>query len=153
MGKVKQEGDVVDLILQQHTQIRQLFSQAEQAEGKKLAKIFSELALLLEVHEEAEEKVVHPVAKAIASDVAEARVREENEAKKVLKRLKDMGPDADGFGELFQQLKEAVDAHATHEERDEFPRLREQCDESELRDMAEKFAQFQALKGGQRRPM
>ncbi|WP_202638595.1 hemerythrin domain-containing protein [Bailinhaonella thermotolerans] len=151
MGKVKQQGDVIDVILQQHNLIRSLFQEVASASGNERASKFKQLAQLLEVHEDAEEQVVHPMTKRIASEVADARIEEENQAKKVLAQLKSMGPDADGFGELFEKLHQAVDAHATHEEKEEFPRLRDRCDESDLRDMADKFQQVQALKGGQMR--
>ncbi|WP_055480379.1 hemerythrin domain-containing protein [Sphaerimonospora mesophila] len=151
MVKVQQEGDVVDLILEQHKQIRQLFSRVVHTEGEERARTFEELTHLLEIHEQAEERVVHPVTKDVARGVAEARVHEEDEAKKMLKQLKKMGPDADGFDDLFQQLKHAVDEHATQEQREEFPKLREKCDEDQLREMAEKFRKVQATGDGRRK--
>ncbi|RJL25036.1 hemerythrin domain-containing protein [Bailinhaonella thermotolerans] len=150
MAKVVQEGDVIDVIVEQHKRIRQLFSEVTHGRGKARAKAFAELAHLLTVHEEAEEKVVHPVTRGVARGVAEARVHEEDEAKKLLGRLVEMGPDAEGFEEMFSLLKHDVDTHATNEQREEFPKLREHCDEDRLRAMAEEFRGVQALKGGQR---
>jgi hypothetical protein len=47
-----------------------------------------------------------------------------------------IGPNADGFDTLLVQLREDVLAHAEHEERDEFPRLRAAFAPDRLRAMA-----------------
>jgi hypothetical protein len=70
---------------------------------------------------------VHPVARRSIKNgdkVIDARLAEENEAKKMLQALEQMGPSAQGFDALFAELRKAVLEHAEHEEREEFPELR-----------------------------
>jgi hemerythrin superfamily protein len=77
------------------------------------------------VHETAEEMVVHPQVRIVAGGaaVADARVEEEREAKKVLAAVESLQPDDPAFPARFAELREAVLAHAEAEERDEFPLL------------------------------
>ncbi|GAA5196465.1 hemerythrin domain-containing protein [Rugosimonospora acidiphila] len=101
---------------------------------------FADLVRLLAVHESAEEQVVHPRVRKAAADgadrIVQARLDEEHEAKQVLSRLYDLGVDHPDFDGQFHPFAEAVLAHATHEETDEFPRLRETLPPERLRRMA-----------------
>ena len=56
------EPDVVDLLLQQHDQIKSMFAQLQTTTGTAKRDLFDELVRLLAVHESAEESVVHPMA-------------------------------------------------------------------------------------------
>ena len=55
--------DVVDLLIQQHNQIRDLFVEVEAASGAAQLGAFRRLVRLLAIHETAEEQAVHPVAR------------------------------------------------------------------------------------------
>jgi hemerythrin superfamily protein len=77
------------------------------------------------VHESAEEQVVHPAARHDAGDsVVDARLHEEDEGKHVLSNLYDLGTDNPEFDTKFAEFEQAVLAHATHGEQEEFPQLR-----------------------------
>jgi hemerythrin superfamily protein len=130
--------DVIDLLFEQHRQIRQLFATLETANGAQRKDTFRELVRLLAVHETAEEMVVHPAARTAegAESIVHARLTEERKAKELLSTLDKMGPDAEGFDTLLDQLREDVLAHADHEEREEFPRLRTSVGADQLRAMA-----------------
>jgi hypothetical protein len=56
--------------------------------------------------------------------VAEGRMAEENEAKKVLAELEKLDVQSSEFESMFQQFRSSVLEHAEAEERDEFPLLR-----------------------------
>lgn len=62
----------------------------------------------------------------------EARLAEEREAREVLAKLKDMGPDAPGFLALLSQLRISVLEHAYNEEAYEFRYLRREVGSSQL---------------------
>ncbi|MEU4675064.1 hemerythrin domain-containing protein [Amycolatopsis sp. NPDC023774] len=131
--------DVIELLQRQHREIRELFTQLETAEDDRRQKLFRSLVRLLAVHETAEEEVVHPEIRDLepaAGPVVEARLGEEHRAKELLTTLEKMGPDADGFDTLLEQLRDDVLAHAEHEERDEFPMLRAHRPPERLRAMA-----------------
>jgi hemerythrin superfamily protein len=130
--------DVIHLLERQHQEIRALFTELETATGDRRRDAFNDLVRLLAVHETAEEEVVHPAARdADGGDaIVEARLGEERSAKELLSNLVDLGPDAEGFDTLLLQLRDDVLAHAAHEEREEFPRLRAMCSAEQLRGMA-----------------
>ena len=130
--------DVVDLLLHQHMTIRDLFSEVESATGPARRESFERLVRLLAVHETAEEEVVHPLARQLiegGADVVDERLTEERQAKEVLARLEDIGPDAEEFPSLLQELRASVITHAHHEELYEFRYLRRECEPEQLRSL------------------
>ncbi|TMR15525.1 hemerythrin domain-containing protein [Nonomuraea turkmeniaca] len=133
------ETDVIDLLLAQHAMIRDLFDEVEQAPADKRGEAFTRLVRLLAVHETAEEEIVHPYArrKIDGGDaVVEDRLAEENEAKELLMRMDEAGPEAPDFTQNLAMLRAAVEAHARSEERYEFTQLRGHTSEAERRSMA-----------------
>ncbi|TYB98922.1 hemerythrin domain-containing protein [Micromonospora sp. WP24] len=141
-----QTQDVVDLLLQQHEQIRSLFAQVKSADGERKRDAFHQLVRLLAVHESAEEQVVHPAARDGAGDaVVDARLHEEDQAAHVLSELYDLGVDSPDFDARFAEFEQAVLAHATHEEQEEFPMLRRKTDPDRLRRMAGAVRAAEAL--------
>jgi hemerythrin superfamily protein len=132
-------GDVVELLLAQHARIEELFVLVIGGTGQARQDAFDELVRLLSVHETAEEKVLHPLARRLPGGgdaLVEDRLAEEREAKRMLKTLNDAGVGADGFETGILLLREAVLAHARYEERYEFPQLRQHLDAERLRDLA-----------------
>lgn len=122
------ENDVIDLLVRQHEEIRRLFTEVRNIRTEERAEAFDRLRRFLAVHETAEELVVHPDARRVVPDgdrVVDALLEEENRAKRILKEMEDMGPHANDFMTKLTELKQAVLEHAEHEERDEFPHLRE----------------------------
>jgi hemerythrin superfamily protein len=107
------------------------------ANGESKRQAFQELVRLLAVHESAEELLVHPAARQHAGNgVVQARLQEEDEAKHVLSELYGMDPASAEFDARFSSFEQAVVAHATHEEKEEFPELRRHTDPERLRGMA-----------------
>lgn len=132
-----QQRDVVDLLQQQHEQIKSLFSQVKAAQGTQKRELFQELVRLLAVHESAEELVVHPEARQYTSgQVIDARLHEEDEAKRVLAKLYDMGVDHPQFDSMLESFAQSVIEHAEKEEHEEFPMLRQNLSADRLRQMA-----------------
>lgn len=123
--------DVVELLLSQHARIEELFGQVRAATGEQRRDLFEELVQLLAVHETAEEEVVHPLARSRidgGSDVTDARLAEEREAKELLADLYEAGTEAPDFEQRLLLLRDAVLMHAKREERYEFPHLRRQLE-------------------------
>jgi hemerythrin superfamily protein len=134
-----QARDVVDLLLEQHNQIKMLFSQVESAQGTRKRELFEELVRLLAVHESAEEVVVHPVARRKierGDQIVENREQEEDHAKHALAELYDLGVDHPEFNNKLKKMADAVTQHASREEAEEFPSLRESISVEQLRRMA-----------------
>ncbi|MCG5440848.1 hemerythrin domain-containing protein [Micromonospora foliorum] len=134
------EEDVVDLLLAQHAQIEQLFLLVIGGTGDTRRDAFDDLVKLLAAHETAEEEVVHPLARTLPGGGGDAmvddRLDEERQAKETLQTLIEGGVDADGFDTGIVLLRDAVLLHARHEERYEFPRLRQHVPVERLRSLA-----------------
>lgn len=134
------EKDVVELLVDQHNQLKAMFTELEAATGDRKRELFEDLVRLLAVHETAEEEAVHPTARdkiEHGKTIIEARLREEDQAKHMLAELYDIGPDKPEFDLKFRQLRDSVLAHAEHEEREEFPGLRANVDAEQRRRMAD----------------
>ncbi|GAA4901466.1 hemerythrin HHE cation binding domain-containing protein [Stackebrandtia albiflava] len=119
--------DSVDLLLDQHGRIDDLFVRISKAAPADRGEPWRELRGLLTVHETVEEELVHPVAESLSDGTAEVaadRVAEEVGAEELLRRLADVDPESDEFPQAFKALRTAVLSHAAHEERYEFPRLK-----------------------------
>lgn len=126
------EGDVVRILLQQHGRIRDLFAQVKATDGAHKQEMFDELRHLLAVHETAEEMILRPTSRRVAGDaVVDARNHEEAEATEVLARLEKMDVSTPEFDQELAAFEKAVSDHADHEEKEEFPHVLAECDETE----------------------
>jgi hypothetical protein len=92
------------------------------------------------VHETAEEEVIHPIARHLpgsgGDDLVDDRLEEERRAKEILKTLVEGGVEDKGFDTAVLLLRAAVLEHARHEERYEFPLLRQHVPAGRLRALA-----------------
>jgi hemerythrin superfamily protein len=140
--------DVVELLIHQHDEIRELFAEVKRCKGDERADAFDRLRRLLAVHETAEEEVVHPNARRMIKNgdqVIEERLAEENLAKRKLSEIESIGTDSPEFPKRLEDLRKAVLDHAEHEEREEFPQIRKQSSEEQLWVMATAVKAAEAL--------
>jgi hemerythrin superfamily protein len=147
MGRARQTGmatmissgiDVVTFLEEQHDQIKAAFEQIQTSTGEHRKNLFVALRRLLAVHETAEEEIVHPAARRALPNgdvIVDARLREENEAKKVLAALEDLDVDSAEFEQNLALLRSSVLAHARAEEENEFERLADVLDTDRLEKM------------------
>lgn len=138
MADAAPEKDVIALLLDQHDRIRTLLDGVSGARTTETRRErFDDLRLLLAVHETAEELVTHPRARmGEAAGVVDVLLDEEHEGKELLAEAEKLDVDDPEFERAFAELRRSVLEHADHEEQDEFPRLREENDETTLRLMA-----------------
>lgn len=135
----KKQEDLVDLLLDQHSQIRDLFAEVEAGAGPQRVDAFHRLVQLLAVHETAEEEIVHPLARRSidgGEGVVDARLAEEHDAKQQLQALEQLDPESAEFGTALAELRQAVITHANHEEAYEFRYLRQAVDPARLQTLA-----------------
>jgi hypothetical protein len=126
MTDVDQNVDVVNLIKQQHEQVRSLIQSIAAGPSDGRRDNFEALVRLLAVHETAEEMTVYPALRKMgdaAASVAEARTAEEDKAKKVLAHLEGLDPASSEFEQEFLAFRTDVEHHATSEEADVLPLL------------------------------
>src|SRR6185436_376578 len=89
-------GDVVDVLLAQHKQVKHAMEELSTLTRAQKAEAFEQLAQLLERHERGEQQVVRPVTQRQADEgdqIAEERLTEERNADEALAELRDIGVD------------------------------------------------------------
>ena len=145
MGTTK--VDVVDLLTEQHSHIRELFTELGLASNPTARQEkFEELRRFLAVHETAEALISHPVARlSDSNDIVDARLEEEDSAKKLLAGLDGMDVGAGDWRDRVEELQTAVLAHAAAEEAEEFPLLRAQTDPKTRERMARAITAVEAI--------
>lgn len=130
--------DVVAFLFRQHEQIAGMFDEVRATHGAQRDEAFTALRRMLAVHETAEEQIVHPRARREFRDgdlVADARLREEEDAKRQLKALEQLDVDSNEFATGLAELAVAVMSHADCEEREEFGRLADELEPVQLERM------------------
>jgi hemerythrin superfamily protein len=130
---------VVDQLLQDHIEVRSLFTTYENARtvGER-DELFRHIVHDLSMHETAEEEVVWPVVRTDLADgsaLAGARISEEEETDRMMAKLESLDFDSREFSSVFEEFRRAVLAHADREEKEVFPLLR-QLDRGKLTTMA-----------------
>jgi len=139
MADTTTDMTATELLREQHQNVKQMLSQFGPSKGNERSELFDCLRALLAVHETAEEMIVHPALRGISDEgrrIADARVEEENEAKRVLADLEKTGVDGSGFDSLFDQFRTSVLQHAEAEEAQAFPMLEAGVPADKLRQMA-----------------
>ncbi|OBJ47071.1 hemerythrin domain-containing protein [Mycobacterium sp. 1423905.2] len=136
---VETPDQVVDFLKAQHDLIEDMFDEVLHASDPQAReKPFTELRQLLAVHETAEEMVVHPRLRREHDEgeaIADALLQEEHDAKEQLSKLEDLDITSQQFIDEFTKFRDAVLAHAEHEESEEFPKLQQELDEGDLKRM------------------
>lgn len=142
------ETDIVDRLTDDHTEIRALLEQMETTPEDQRGDLFRHIVSFLARHEAAEEAVVHSATRDDVpggEDVAQAVLEEEDQAEKLMAEMEKMDPAGDDFSVAFRRLRDDVLAHAEHEERDEFPRLREHLTLDRRVKMADGFERLKGM--------
>lgn len=132
----QQRGDVVAVLERQHADVRDMFASLRSEPD---AESFAVVVRLLTAHETAEELVVYPVVRSDVPDgaaLADARLEEERAAREQLAELESIGVGHPAFPELFGRFADDVLRHATNEERQVFPLLRQELSEQRRFEMA-----------------
>jgi hemerythrin superfamily protein len=131
--------DVVDLIVQDHRELQRMFEElrSDPSKRKALAPVMS---TLLFAHSRAEESEVYPRAReAGGEDDVEHSQEEHLAADQLAERLTALDPESEEFGEVLDELIEAVTHHLEEEEESVLPHMRERMSEDDLSDLAENF--------------
>ncbi|HSL08487.1 MAG TPA: hemerythrin domain-containing protein [Pseudonocardiaceae bacterium] len=140
--------DVVEFLIGQHMQIRDLFTEVETSTGQARRDAFERLVTLLAVHETAEDQLIHPLVRTGVDgggDIVDDRLAEERAAKEMLARLEDLGPDAAEFPSLLAELRVSVLTHAHNEEAYEFRYLRREVAAAQLQPLVDMVRAAEAV--------
>jgi len=125
----KGEGgeDVFEMLKTDHRHVQDLFTKFEDADKRARATIADETLTALEVHAALEEELVYPaVAEVIDDEELINEAKEEHHVAKVLiKELRKMDAEDEGFSTKFKVLGELVSHHIEEEEGEMFPQAQE----------------------------
>ena len=136
---VQSPDEVIAFLEAQHALIEDMFDEVLYASDPQAReKPFIELRQLLAVHEAAEEMLVHPRVRRDfdgGDAIVDALLNEEHDAKEQLSRIENIDVTSQQFIDELSQLREAVLAHAEHEESEEFPKLQRELDANDLKRM------------------
>ncbi|HET8619259.1 MAG TPA: hemerythrin domain-containing protein [Acidimicrobiales bacterium] len=142
-----QARDIAQFIRDQHQEIKRLFTLVDGQQGDGRREALEDLVRLLAVHETAEEEVIYPVVRRETGgdEIADARIQEESEAKRMLADLEKVDVDSDEFAPRFVVLRDAVVRHATSEEATVLPLLERTQDQDMLDRMGQAIQVAQKL--------
>ena len=138
--------DALELLEQDHANVKKLFEQAEDAEQKEQRAIFTQIKTELEIHTHIEESVFYPAMQRYdgLKDMVAESLEEHNKVKTLLKEMDGMSGGED-FEDKLEELIDNVEHHAEDEEESKmFPKVRELVSAAELDKLG---AQLQAAKG------
>ncbi len=133
--------DITALIEQDHEAIKERLWELESADSSTRAALFHELMTELTRHEVAEETVLYPAIRSEpgGDEVADARLREESEAERLLAHMMQLDCGTEEFMGAVRDLRAAVLSHAASEEAQVFPLLRANDEGAYLSFLGQKF--------------
>ena len=130
--------NALDLLSEDHKKVKELFEEAENAEGKEQQKLFDQIKQELETHTRIEETIFYPAVQQYEElkDMVLESLEEHKQVKTLLKEMDGLAADSDKFEPKLKVLMENVEHHAEEEEEGKmFPQLRDLMDEQELEDL------------------
>ena len=139
--------DALELLKKDHQKVKELFEQAEEAEGKEQQKLFEQIKTELETHARIEETVFYPAVQKHQElkDMVLESLEEHKQIKTLLKEMDSLASDSEKFEPKLQVLMENVEHHAEEEEEGKmFPKLRQLMNKQQLEKLG---ADLEAAKG------
>ena len=136
-------SDIIDLVVQDHREVEQLFDQLQATEdAAKRAELFSQIRGELERHATAEERVLYPrVKKDVPDGKKESKdaTEEHDEIRASLKEVEEHDPASDLFVLAVAQLIATTKHHVGVEEEELLPDFRANSDTSERDELGRQF--------------
>ncbi|WP_433617241.1 hemerythrin domain-containing protein [Dactylosporangium sp. CA-139114] len=121
--------DITALILDDHAAFRRAFARLDDAEGEEqLAAIWDALALHLEIHAEAEERILYPHLLRQHTDEAEEEtddaIRDHNKIRDAIEAAKEHKAGSDAWWKAVWDARKENSEHLTEEEDEVLPDFR-----------------------------
>ncbi|WP_129663765.1 hemerythrin domain-containing protein [Phytoactinopolyspora endophytica] len=132
----QQSSTVVDVIVQDHREVEELFKQVEAAtDATDRRNLTDQIIAELVRHSVAEEQYLYPAMRqhlANGDDLVDEEISEHAEAEEVMKELESLDVADASFQEKLNALISDVRHHIEEEENEALPRLAETCPQDEL---------------------
>jgi hypothetical protein len=156
--------DITEMILEQHAEQRRAFALLDDVprdEAATLAAIWSRLAVLLEVHAEAEEKFFYPrllklgtgggAADSASSETQDA-IKDQNEICDTIREVVTHPPGSDCWWQGVLKARVANSDHMGEEEREDLADFRRHADLQTRHEIAVEFVTFESEHAAGLRP-
>lgn len=134
--------DALELLRQDHKKVKELFEQAESADGKKQQQIFEQIKTELETHTHIEETVFYPAMQKHEElkDLVLESIEEHKQVKTLLREMDNLASDSEKFEPKLMVLMENVEHHAEEEEEGKmFPKIRQLMDKHYLEQLGQEL--------------
>lgn len=137
--------DAIELLKQQHDEVKQLFTELEETEDvEERSSIFAELADAFVIHSHLEEQIFYPT---VFEDETEEELREAVEehlqAKRIIADMLEMSPDDEQWAAKCMVLKEDIEHHVEEEEDELFPTVRKLFTKKRMAELGRELADRQ----------
>lgn len=141
--------DALQLLKQDHDKVRGLFEQFRSAgdseDASKMEEVAMEIFHELEVHTTIEERVFYPAVRDAGGGDLDDLTDESNEEHHVvdllIEEVKGMSPSDDRFKAKMTVMMENVEHHASEEEDEMFPKVRDLMDSDRLQQLGSDLEQ------------
>lgn len=138
--------DVIRLLEADHEELRALLKKLDGATGREARNLLGRVRRALEVHTQAEEEIVYPAFKRIvggdrAAVLVQESLTEHDLVEGLMDEMDSLRAGSTAFRGKAMVLRELVDHHASDEEEDMFPKLRQHAGAKRLAELGERFAQ------------
>ncbi len=144
-----QQQNIVDEIIADHRTVEGVFGEIENSSDPSNRRDLVEHVITeLVRHSVGEEQYLYPTARRVLPDgeqVADHELKEHAEAEEVMKELENVDEGDSKFDALVRRLIDDIRHHVEDEESDLLPKLRDACDEAELKELGKKFEQAKKM--------
>jgi hemerythrin superfamily protein len=136
--------DVITRISKDHRELEELINKVKSG-GSDKSDAFDRLCAMLLAHEHAEEEKVYPELGKVVEGQEREKVHhateEQHQTEQMVQKLRELGPEAKDFRQVFDRLVSSLRHHMAEEENELFPRLAEKCDGQRLEELGRDFAE------------
>ncbi|SFC64959.1 Hemerythrin HHE cation binding domain-containing protein [Nocardioides terrae] len=149
--------DITELILFQHHEQRRQFAlldEVERGDVETLAAVWRRLAVLLEVHAEAEERYFYPEVLRLGHGgpgsedgpgaETEDAIKDHNDIRDAIRKVAAATVGSEEWWAVVREAREANSEHMAEEEREDLADFRQHADLQTRHDIAVRFATFEA---------
>ena len=142
MSESPTKQTVVEVLIQDHREVDQLFEQARAAaSGESRRELADQIIAELVRHSVAEEQYLYPAVRehlANGDERADHEISEHQEAEELMKEIEKLDADDPELAAKLQKLEHEIKHHVAEEEGEVFPALQEKMGAHELVDLGEK---------------